>query len=224
MSHVFLNRTEAGQSLAAALRNFRGTPDLLVLGIPRGGIPVAFEVARVLRAPLDVFVVRKLGLPSDPECAMGALASGGVRILNADVIAALGIRGSVIDAVARGELKELERRELAYRGSTTPPVVRHKTVILVDDGIATGASIKAAIKALRALKPERLIVAVPASSRSSLAEIQPLVDETVVLEIPEPFHAVAQSYAEFPQTSDTEVTGLLQKARAWTRLPTPRTS
>lgn len=215
-TRVFSNRTEAGQWLAAALKHLRSVPGLLVLGIPRGGVPVAFEVARALHAPLDVFVVRKLGVPWNPEFAMGAIASGGVRILNPDVLAAFEIQPGVVDKVAREELEELRRRELAYRGSLTPPTLRHQSVLLVDDGIATGATMKAAITAILALQPRSLIVAAPTASESALADIRPLVDETVALSVPAPFHAVAQSYRDFPQTTDAEVTDLLKRARDWT--------
>jgi len=214
---VFSNRQEAGIALAEVLRPLIGTPDLLVLGIPRGGVPVAFEVAKVLQAPLDVFVVRKLGVPSDPEFAMGAIASGGVRILHDDTITTLHIHPDVIDAVARRELAELQRRETLYRGANEPPDLRHKTVLLVDDGIATGASTKAAIQALRKHHPARLLLAVPTAPASAFDEIQPLVDGFVVLSTPDPFLAVAQSYAEFPQTTDAEVTHLLKLAQTWSK-------
>lgn len=214
-SRVFRNRQEAGQALAEVLRPLCGTPDLLVLGIPRGGLPVAFEVAKVLQAPLDIFVVRKLGVPSDPEFAMGAIASGGVRVLHHDTIAMLHITPDVFDAVACRELAELQRRETVYRGANEPPDFRNKTLLLVDDGIATGATTKAAIQALKKHHPARLLLAVPTAPASAYDEIQPLVDGFVVLSTPEPFHAVAQSYAEFPQTTDAEVTNLLKASKAW---------
>ena len=213
MHHTFLNRTEAGQCLAQALSKYKDAPDLLVLGIPRGGLPVAFEVARALRAPLDVFVVRKLGVPSDPEIAMGAIASNGVTVLNENVIATLSISPAAIARVEQKERKELNRRELAYRGSRIEPEVLAKTVVLVDDGIATGATTKAAVRALLSLKPKRLILAVPTAPQSTYDEIKPLVDEFIVLSLPEPFHAVAQSYAEFPQETDESVIRLLKLAR-----------
>jgi putative phosphoribosyl transferase len=213
MQHTFSNRTIAGQCLAQALSTYKDTPGLLVLGIPRGGLPVAFEVAQALHAPLDVFVVRKLGVPSDPEIAMGAIASGGVTILNDDVLTSLAIQPAVIKQVAQKELGELNRRETTYRGAQTMPVVRGKTVILVDDGIATGATTKAAVRALRCLKPKRLILAVPTSSQSAFQAIKPLVDEFIALSLPEPFHAVAQSYDQFPQETDEGVLRLLKLAR-----------
>lgn len=216
-NRVFRNRQEAGQALSEALRPLRGTPDLLVLGIPRGGVPVAFEVAKVLQAPLDVFVVRKLGVPSDPEFAMGAIASGGIRVLHDDTIATLHIQADVIDTVARRELAELQRRETLYRGANAPPDLRDKTLLLVDDGVATGATTKAAIQALRKHHPARLLLAVPTAPASAFDEIQPLVDGFVVLSTPDHFHAVAQSYAEFPQTTDAEVTNLLELSRTWSK-------
>lgn len=215
LTRVFRNRQEAGLALAEVLRPLLGTPDLLVLGIPRGGVPVAFEVAKVLHAPLDVFVVRKLGVPSDAEFAMGAIASGGVRVLHNDTIATLHIQADVLDTVASRELAELQRREALYRGTNEPPNFRDKTLLVVDDGIATGATTKAAIQALRKHHPARLLLAVPTAPASAFDEIQPLVDGFVVLSTPDPFHAVAQSYAEFPQTTDAEVTHLLKLARTW---------
>jgi predicted phosphoribosyltransferase len=214
MSRLFLNRSDAGRQLAEALKPYQNTADLLVLGIPRGGVPVAFEIAQALHAPLDVFIVRKLGIPSDPECAMGAIASGDVRVLNADVVTALHIPPIVIDEVSRVELKELKRRESAYRGSKPPEDIRGKTVILVDDGIATGATARAALQAIRRHKPGRLILAAPTSSSSTLEELRSLADECVALETPAPFHAVAQSYHEFQQTSDEEVKQLLTLHRS----------
>ena len=192
--------------------HYAGTPDLLVLGIPRGGIPVAFEVSEALHAPLDIFVVRKLGVPGDSELAMGAIASGGMRVLNEDIVRGLKISISEINRVARQEAEELKRRELLYRGPYPKQLVRGKTTILVDDGIATGASIRAAIEALRSFKPARLVIAVPTTSVSAYQELRPLVHEFVTLAKPEPFHAVAQSYGEFPQVNDEEVIHLLEQS------------
>src|SRR5437588_7681347 len=160
---IYRDRVDAGKQLAKQLTDYAGRDDLLVLALPRGGVPVAYEVAKALRAPMDIFLVRKLGVPGHEELAMGAISTGGVRVLNDDVVDYLRIPGEVIDAVAAGELKELERRERAYRGDRTEPDVRGKTIILVDDGMATGATMRAAASALREQDPARIIVAVPAS-------------------------------------------------------------
>lgn len=221
MNPFFLNRTEAGKLLAKELMHYAGKSDLLVLGIPRGGIPVAFEVAEGLHAPLDIFVVRKLGVPSDPELAMGAIASGGMRVLNEDVIRGLKISISEINRVARQEADELKRRELLYRGPYPKQMVRGKTTILVDDGVATGASVRAAIEALRSFKPARLVIAVPTTSVSAYQELRPRVHEFVTLAKPEPFHAVAQSYGEFPQVEDAEVIRLLERSHRNDPQPLP---
>ena len=213
MRDIFRDRTEAGQLLAGELMQFANQPDVIVLGLPRGGVPVAFEVARALRAPLDVFVVRKLGTPGRRELAMGAIASGGVRVLNEEVVQGLGIPMEVIDAVSAEEEQELKRRELAYRGSYSEPEVRGKTVLLIDDGIATGSTIRAAIRALHAQHPARLIVGVPTAAASTCRELRPEVDDLVALMTPERFDGVGQWYEDFGQTSDAEVTELLQRAR-----------
>jgi putative phosphoribosyl transferase len=212
MKHQFRDRVEAGRLLARELTRYANHPDVLVLGLPRGGVPVAFEVARALQAPLDVFVVRKLGVPGRPELAMGAIASGGVRVLNESVIRSLGIHESAITAVAEEEEKEVWRRELAYRGHPGAPEIHGKTIILVDDGIATGSTIRAAIQALKRQHPARLVVAVPTAAASSCDDIERQVDEFVTLMAPEDFYAVGQSYEAFPQLSDAEVTGLLDRA------------
>ena len=213
MRDIFRDRTEAGQLLAGELMQFANQPDVIVLGLPRGGVPVAFEVAMALRAPLDVFVVRKLGTPGRRELAMGAIASGGVRVLNEEVVQGLGIPMEVIDAVSAEEEQELKRRELAYRGSYSEPEVRGKTVLLIDDGIATGATVRAALRALRAQHPARLIVAVPVAAAATCRELRPSVDDLVALLTPEFFYGVGQWYADFRQTSDAEVAELLRRAR-----------
>jgi putative phosphoribosyl transferase len=210
----FTNRTEAGKMLAKSLAAYEGTPGLLVLALPRGGVPVAYEVARALKAPLDVFVVRKLGAPNNLELAMGAIASGGVRVLNDSVVTMLGLSPLVIDEVARRELKELERREIAYRNHHPPLTIRARTVIVIDDGIATGSTMRAAIEALRQLNPARLIVATPTVAWSTAEELRSEVDEFCALITPENFNAVGDWYVEFPQTTDEEVCSLLEKANA----------
>jgi predicted phosphoribosyltransferase len=209
---VFRDRRDAGRVLAGLLDQYRKRPDVLVLGLPRGGVPVAYEVAMALGAPLDVFVVRKLGVPGREEMAMGAIASGGVIVLNDDVVRGLDIGPGVIRQVAEREGRELVRREQAYRGDRGLPDVSGRTVILVDDGLATGASMRAAIQALRRLKPARIVVAVPAAPESSCRELSELVDEAVCASTPSPFFAVGQSYWNFAQTTDEEVRDLLRAA------------
>ena len=213
MRDIFRDRSEAGRLLAGELIQYANQPDVIVLGLPRGGVPVAFEVAMALRAPLDVFVVRKLGTPGHRELAMGAIASGRVRVLNEEVIHGLGIPMEIIDAVTAEEEQELKRRELAYRSSYSEPEVRGKTVLLIDDGIATGSTIRAAIRALNAQHPARLIVAVPTAAASTCRDLRPEVDGLVALMTPEFFSGVGQWYADFRQTSDAEVTELLRRAR-----------
>ena len=213
MSDIFRDRTEAGQLLAGELMQYANQRDVIVLGLPRGGVPVAFEVAMALRAPLDVFVVRKLGTPGQRELAMGAIASGGVRVLNEEVVRGLGIPIEVIDTATAEEGQELKRRELAYRGSYSEPEVRGKTVLLIDDGIATGSTMQAAIRALKAQRPARLIVGVPTAAAQTYRELRPEVDEFIALMTPAPFYGVGQWYEDFRQTSDAEVTELLRRAR-----------
>jgi putative phosphoribosyl transferase len=212
MPTAFRDRTEAGRLLAQRLAIYEGHPDVLVLALPRGGVPVAFEVARALEAPLDVFVVRKLGVPGYEELAMGAIASGGIRVLNEDLVRALGIPDDVIEAVTARELRELRSRERAYRGDRPPPAVRGRTVILVDDGIATGSTMRAAIAALRRLEPARLIVAVPAAAPSTCNEIRREADDCICEIMPDPFYAVGIWYEDFSQTTDDEVRDLLDEA------------
>lgn len=208
------DRREAGQQLAAQLSAYAGRSDVLVLGLPRGGVPVAYEIAQALHAPLDVFIVRKLGAPGQKELAMGAIASGGVRVLNEDVMWSLAIDETIIDAVVAKEARELARREQVYRGARPPLVVQGKTVILVDDGIATGATMRAAIAALRAQHPAKLIVAVGVAPPESCRELAEEVDELVCLLQPEPFWAVGLWFADFTATSDEEVRSLLAQASA----------
>ncbi len=195
------------------MTKYANRDDVLVLALPRGGVPVAFEVAHALRAPLDVFIVRKLGVPGQDELAMGAIATGGVRVLNEDVVGALGLSAKVIDAVAAREEKELERRERIYRGARTPPEVRERTIILVDDGLATGSTMRAAVAALRKQGPARIVVAVPVAAPETCEEFKSEVDETVCAATPRMFNGVGRWYEDFSQTSDGEVHELLAQAR-----------
>src|SRR5215207_905116 len=209
---LFRDRAEAGKRLAAQLTDYADRADVLVLALPRGGVPVAFEVAEALRAPLDIFLVRKLGVPGHEELAMGAIATGGVRVLNKDVVDNLRIPGEVIDAVAADELRELERRERAYRGDCPALGVRGKTVILVDDGLATGSTMRAAAAALRQQQPARIVAAVPVSAPQTCDEYRMGVDEIICAVTPEPFQAVGLWYKDFSQTTDEEVRDLLARA------------
>jgi putative phosphoribosyl transferase len=208
----FRDRTEAGKLLAKQLTGYTNQHDVLVLALPRGGVPVAFEVARVLYAQLDVIVVRKLGVPGQEELAMGAIATGGVRILNNDVVQFLGIPYELIDKMAANEQLELERRERLFRGDRAAYDVRGRTVILVDDGIATGATMHAAVAALKQQQPARIIIAVPTAAPSTCDEFADEVDELVCVIRPEPFIAVGYWYKQFSQTSDEEVRSLLEQA------------
>jgi predicted phosphoribosyltransferase len=208
----FRDRREAGRLLAGKLTGYANRPDVLLLALPRGGVSVAYEVARALRAPLDVFVVRKLGVPGHEELAMGALAPDGVRILNQEVVKALDIPESIIDEVAAQELEELKRRERLYRGSRPPPDLRGRTVILVDDGLATGATMRAAIRALRQQQPARIVVAVPVGAPETCSEFQQEADEVVCARTPEQLYAVGLWYRDFSQTTDEEVRELLERA------------
>ncbi|MEQ7010157.1 erythromycin esterase family protein [Actinopolymorpha sp. B17G11] len=209
---LFRDRRDAGRALAARLDHYRNRPGVMVLGLPRGGVPVADEIATALGAPLDVFVVRKLGVPGHEEIAMGAIASGGVVVLNDDVIRGLAIRPEVVRQVAECEGRELHRREVAYREGRSLPDVTGKTIILVDDGLATGASMRAAIQALRQLNPARIVVAVPSAPKSTCEELTDLVDEVVCATTPTPFFAVGASYWDFRQTTDSEVREVLRAA------------
>jgi erythromycin esterase-like protein/predicted phosphoribosyltransferase len=208
---LFRDRREAGRLLAEKLAAYANRPDVLVLALPRGGVPVAYEVARGLGAPLDVFVVRKLGVPGYEELAMGAIATGGVRVLNDQLVERLGIGEQAIEAIAARERQELERRERLYRGDRPPPDVRGRTVILVDDGLATGATMRAAIEALRQQNPARIVVAVPMASPEACEEMKEKADDVICAITPEPFHAVGRWYQDFSQTADEEVGILLAR-------------
>jgi putative phosphoribosyl transferase len=211
---LFIDRHDAGRQLAAALSDYAGRADVVVLALPRGGVPVGYEVAKALAAPLDVFLVRKVGVPGHEELAMGAIASGGVRVVNEEVVRELGIPGEVFDAVTEEEQQELDRRERAYRDDRPAPDVRGKTVILVDDGLATGSSMRAAIAALRRLGPARVVMAVPVAAPEVCAEFEEIADAAVCAKTPVPFRAVGLWYADFSQTTDEEVRALLADAAA----------
>ena len=211
-ANVFRDRRHAGRTLAQVLAGYANRSDVIVLALPRGGVPVAYEVAKALHAPLDVFVVRKLGVPGHEEYAMGAIASGGVRVLNDEVVRRLGIPDAAVDAVARSEQGELERRERLYRAGRPPPDARGRTVILVDDGLATGSTMLAAVRALRPQQPARIVVAVPTASAETCAQLRSEADEVVCATTPEPFRAVGMWYDDFSQTSDEEVRELLARA------------
>jgi len=208
---LFRDRVEAGQILAQRLKSVPARSDLLVLALPRGGVPVGFEIARALSADLDIFLVRKLGVPGQEELAMGAIASGGVRVLNEAVIRHLNISPIIVDRVTAREQQEIERRELIYRDGRPAFPIEKRTVILVDDGLATGASMLAAVQAVRARKPIRVIVAVPVASREVCEEFRRHVDDVVCAHTPEPFYAVGVWYEDFSQTSDGEVRELLHR-------------
>lgn len=214
MSIKFRTRTEAGKILARELTAYTDCKDLLVLGLPRGGVPVAYEVAKALDAPLDICLVRKLGVPGHKELAMGAITSGGIRVLNYDVVSSLGITSETIDQVTADELQELQRRDRAYRGDRPPLNVKNLTVILVDDGIATGSTMRAAITGLQQQQPKRMVVAVPVAPPESCEELSNLVAEVVCLKIPERMYAVGVWYEDFSQTTDEEVRYLLAKQSA----------
>ena len=215
MTLPYSDRVEAGRELAEALSDYAGRDGVLVLGLPRGGVPVAFEVAESLGAELDVMVVRKLGTPGQPELALGAIASGGGRVLNDDLVRQLGISESAIEQVEGRERTELARRETAYRGARADFDLRGRTVILVDDGLATGATMRAAVAATRRLEPQALVVAVPVAPSDTVAKLRREADDVVCLATPEPFMAVGSWYRDFAQTGDDEVRDLL--ARSWSR-------
>ncbi len=217
---LFQDRTAAGQLLAAELVAYANRPDVIVLALPRGGMPVAFEVAKALNAPLDVFLVRKLGVPGNEELAMGALAklpgtglaSGSVRVINHEVVRSLLLSEAAINTVAAKEQQELERRERLYRDDRPSPNLSDRTVIIVDDGLATGSTMRAAVVAIRQQQPGRIVVAVPISSRKTCDEFKAEVDEIICAITPEPFYAVGLGYKQFPQTTDAEVRDLLKRS------------
>ena len=209
MDRTFRDRTDAGIELAERLGVYTNRADVLVLALPRGGVPVAYEVATRLHVPLDVFIVRKLGVPGYEELALGAIASGGVRVLNQDVVRALPNAEQIVEAVTANELVELERRQRTYRDDRPPPDVRGRVSILIDDGLATGATMHAAVEALREQEPAKIVVAVPVCAPETCREMQNIADEVVWLFAPEWFHGVGQFYDDFSQTSDEEVRQLL---------------
>jgi putative phosphoribosyl transferase len=213
----FRDRHEAGRQLARALLHYASRPNLLVLALPRGGVPVGYEISRLLNAPLDLMLVRKLGVPGHEELAMGAIASGGIRILSEDIVAAFGVPERVIATVAAHEEQELDRRERIYRDQQPPPMIRGRIIILVDDGLATGSTMRAAAAALRSQDPQRLIVAVPVAPAESCAELGREVDEVCCLVTPSPFFSVGTWYRDFSQTADEEVRSLLEAAATLSR-------
>ena len=212
MERTFPNRLEAGRQLAQKLEKYAGRDDVIVLGLPRGGVPVANEVAKRLRAPLDVFIVRKLGVPGFEELAAGAIASGGVRVLNEDVMRAIPHADQAIETVTARETAELQRREQIYRADRAPRELRDRIAILVDDGLATGATMRAAVKALRQREVAKIVVAVPVGPPDTCHEIEEQADETICLSMPEFFQAVGQYYDDFSQTTDEDVRELLGRA------------
>ncbi len=208
----FRDRRDAGQALAASLTAYAYRPDIIVLALPRGGVPVGYEVASALRVPFDVFLVRKLGVPGNEELAMGAIASGGVRVINRDVVEGSAISPATIDAVAAAEARELERREREYRDDRPAPIITDQVVILVDDGLATGATMRAGLIALRLKQPLRLVAAVPVAPTLTCQELRSIADEVVCIATPEPFYGVGIWYDDFTPTSDAEVRELLRLA------------
>jgi predicted phosphoribosyltransferase len=217
LTRRFVDRREAGRELAVRLSEYRGRPDVVVLALPRGGVPVAFEIAEALVAPLDVFVVRKLGMPGHPEFAIGAIASGGIRVLSDDVISMYGIPATTIEAITSQEREELQRREREYRQGRTLTDLRHKAAILVDDGLATGSTMRAAVEAVRALGPDRIVVAVPVGAPSTCEAFAKIADEVVCARMPPSFSAVGLWYRDFSQTTDEEVQALLRERAAGVR-------
>lgn len=215
----FDDRVEAGQELAKQLQRYAGRPDVLVLGLPRGGVPVAAVVARELGAPLDVFVVRKIGVPGHRELAMGAIASGGARVLNHAMIAELRLSDAQVAAVIAEEERELSRRDTLYRAGEPPLAAADRTVILVDDGLATGATMRAAVRAVRDLDPARVVVAVPVGSFDACRDLERVADEVICARIPRTFIAVGRWYTDFSDTTDAEVTGLLEAAKRPAAVP-----
>ncbi len=219
MPMLFSDRREAGRILARKLSHYAGRSDVLVLALPRGGVPVGFEVARALDAPLDIFLVRKLGFPGHEELAMGAIASGGIRVVNEDVVEMYRIPARQLESVAERERRELERRERAYRGDRPAPRLSGRTVILVDDGLATGSSMRAAATAVQSGRPARIVLAVPVAPPSAVHQFRDLVDEFVCVQTPEPFLAVGRFYENFEPTTDEEVRDLLRRAEAEQQAP-----
>jgi predicted phosphoribosyltransferase len=211
---LFADRADAGRQLADALAEFAGDPSVIVLALPRGGVPIGYEIARRLGAPLDVYVVRKLGVPGHEELAMGALASDGTCVVDDELIASLGIEPAALEEVIRREFGELRRREVAYRDARPESDITGKTVIVVDDGLATGATMRAAATALRERRPAAIVAAVPVAAPRTVASLRGLVDRVVYVQTPEPFHAVGLYYQNFEQTGDDEVRVLLSKAAA----------
>lgn len=209
----FKNRLEAGRLLAGALKPYAGCPDVLILALPRGGVPVAFEAAQALSLPLDLMMVRKLGMPGQEELAMGAVATGGIKVLNQALIQNLNISETVIDSVVDKEREELERRERVYRGKRPAPEINNRRIILIDDGLATGATMRAAVSALQQQKPASIIVAIPVAPPDTVEKLRKEADEVICLATPESFFAIGTWYEDFSQTSDEEVGDLL--ARAW---------
>lgn len=212
MDRVFRDRYEAGRLLAERLAHYANRSDVVILALPRGGVPVAFEIATALHVPLDIMVVRKLGVPGHEELAMGAIASGGVQVVNQDVVRNLGLSPAALESVAATEYLELTRRERAYRGNRGSTVVEGRTVILVDDGLATGSTMRAAVAALRGRHPARIVIAVPTAAPETCEELKAEVDEMVCATTPTPFYGVGQWYDDFSQTTDEEVRDLLEQA------------
>jgi predicted phosphoribosyltransferase len=219
IANRFRDRSEAGRLLADRLRGYANRPDVIVLALPRGGVPVAYEVARALDAPLDVFLVRKMGVPGHEEFAFGAIATGGIRVINQDVVQALGIPPKLIDAIAAREQQELERRERLYRGTRPPPEVRDRTVILVDDGLATGSTMLAAVRALRSEGVGRIVAAVPVASPEACEQLGEEADDVICAVTPEPFNAVGLWYQDFSQTTDDQVKEWLAHANRMSHAP-----
>jgi putative phosphoribosyl transferase len=209
---LFRDRRDAGRKLAQKLIDYARRDDVIVLALPRGGVPVAYEVAKALNLPMDIFIVRKLGLPGHEEVAIGAIASGGIRVLNNNIVRYFKIPEPLIDAVAKRELQELERRQGAYRGNRPPPDLQGHTVILIDDGLATGASMRAAVAGLRTQSPAQIVVAVPTAAAETCEALEPEVDKLICATTPEPFHGVSRWYEDFSQTTDEEVKTLLAEA------------
>jgi putative phosphoribosyl transferase len=214
MSIQFRNRTQAGQQLAARLALYADRKDVLVLGLPRGGVPVAYQIAKLLNLPLDVFLVRKLGVPGFEELAFGAIASGGTRVLNPDIVAELKLSKNEIEQVAATAQLELERRERLFRGERPTPAIKGRTVIVVDDGLATGATMEAAVRALRSRAPAKIIVATPVAAAQAIRQLKPKVDEIVCLITPVGLYAISIWYKEFPQITEEQVRGLLAQAES----------